>query len=253
MPTTLSLNLKGTIPLDKKGTVISILFSGDNTRNYITTKTEYFTEETFLPQYNYTIAKGATLTTRMNVPESWNLNSSVKLSMRLLKTKVNLGLVYGYEKTPSYIDKELCTLTANKYSGTLDFNTAFSSHFDVSFKSSNIWMRSFNGKTKNNSFTENLTVEPRFQLGNRSKFILSGNYYHYGNRQLAGTERNDFILNSSITCRLDKQGNFSLGLQVNDIFNQRRSFSINLGEDYTSTVQTLLPGRYWLLKAEYKF
>ncbi|MDP3435804.1 MAG: hypothetical protein Q8S04_01030, partial [Bacteroidales bacterium] len=78
-------------------------------------------------------------------------------------------------------------------------------------------------------------------------------YYHYGNRQLPNKEQNDFILNSSFSYRLDKKGNYNLWLSANDIFNQQRNITINLGEDYTSTVRTLIPGRYWLIKAEFKF
>jgi len=253
MPVNLSINLDGIIPLDKKGSSVSITVTGNNIRNYVTNKTEYFTQETFLPKYNYTVAKGATLTTRENVSESWSFNSSAYLSMRLLGSNITLGLLYGYEKTPSYIETELYNLKANKYGFFFNFNTAFSSAFDVNTNSTSMLIQSFNGLRRNDAFTESLNIEPRIQLGKRSKLILTGRYYHYGNRQLSQTERNDFILNSSFNYRLDKKGNFNLGLSVNDIFNQQRNIAINLGEDYTKTVRTLIPGRYWLIKADFKF
>ncbi|OFY42402.1 MAG: hypothetical protein A2X18_10975 [Bacteroidetes bacterium GWF2_40_14] len=253
MPAILDFIIQAPIPIDKKGTMISFLITGKNINNYVTTKTEYFTKETFLPQYNYTVAKGATLTTKENVSESWSFNSSAGLYMRLLGSNVGLSLGYAYEKTPSYIEAELHTLTIKKYSCNFSVNTSFSSVFDVKLNSSSILIKSFNGIRNNDSFIENLTIEPRFQLGSKSKLLLRGNYYHYENRQMPNTRRNDFILNSSIYRRLDKKGNFTLGIQVNDILNQQSSIAINLGEDYTSTVRTLIPGRYWLVKAELKF
>ncbi|OFX82141.1 MAG: hypothetical protein A2X20_08735 [Bacteroidetes bacterium GWE2_40_15] len=253
MPANLKIQFEGNIPLDKKGTSVTISVSGNNIRNYVTTKTEYFTEDTYLLQYNYNIAKGATLTTRENVSESWRLSSFTNLSMRLLGSNAVFSLGYDYEKTPSYVGEKLYNLIANRYSCGFSLNTAFSSVFDMGFKSFGGITRSFNGARRNDSFMGNVTVSPRIQLDNRTRLTLSGNYYHYENRQMPDTERNDFILNSSIYRRLDKKGNFTLSLQVNDILKQQSSIAINLGEDYTSTIRTLIPGRYWLVKAEFKF
>lgn len=253
MPEILNITLEGGIPLDKKGTIVYLSIDGKNIQNYVTNKTEYFTKETFLPKYNYTVAKGATLTSKENVSESWNVNTSVTLSMRLLGSNIGLGVIYGYEKTPSYLGAVLYNLTANKYGLGFNFNTAFSSVFDVNINSTSMFIQSFNGLNRNDAFTENLTIEPKIQLGKRSKLILNGRYYHYGNRQLPNKEQNDFILNSSFSYRLDKKGNFNLWLSANDIFNQQRNIAINLGEDYTNTVRTLIPGRYWLIKADFKF
>ncbi len=247
MPANLEIRFQGNIPLDKKGTSATIFITGNNIRNYITTKTVYFTEETFLPQYNYTVSRGATLTTRENVSESWRLSSFTNVLMRLLGSNVVFSLGYDYEKTPSYVG------AANRYNCGFDFNTAFSSVFDVKFTSINAWMRSFNGVKRNNSFTGNLTVSPRIQLGERTRLTVSCNYYRYRNYQIDNADRNDFILNTSIYRRLDKKGNFTLGLYLRDILNQQSSIAINLGEDYTSTVRSLIPGRYWIIKAEYKF
>jgi hypothetical protein len=253
MPVNLRFQYKGGIPLDKKGTSIAILINGNNIRNYVTTRTEYFNEDTFLPQYNYTIARGATLTTRENVSESWRFSVSTNLYIRLLGSNASFLIGYDNEKTPSYVGVNLYTLLANKYTCGFNFNTAFSSVFDVKFISTNRWIRSFNGVGRNDSFTGNLSIVPSLQLDKRSRVVLSGGYSHYSNRQMVNEERNDFILTALITRAIDKKGNFTLSLYVRDILNQQSSIAINLGEDYTSTSRSLIPGRYWIVKAAYKF
>ena len=105
--------------------------------NYIATNSRYFTQDTYLTEYDYTAHQGATLYTVENTSVSHRLTALVNYSKfsDWLKSRVTISAEYRYGKTPAIIQGESNTLIRN--SGNLRFNvlTNFSRKIEFSLTS----------------------------------------------------------------------------------------------------------------------
>ena len=102
------------------------------------------------------------------------------------------------------------------------------------------------------SVSENLSGNLRMNFARR--FWVQGNgTFNLFDSSMPGTFHRDVILNASLSYKFGKNDRGELGLHLDDMLNRRRSTTVTMTEDYTSTRSTGLLGRSARVFARYSF
>lgn len=231
-------------------------FDGSHTLHYIADKTTYFTKETPLLQYDYTAQRGATLSTFDNAGGYLNLNASLSMSkqFKAVRTTIRSKLEYGYSQVPFFLNG-IARTTDQHYMGLmLRLIGGFSSHVTPEIHCTariGEFASGPYGKSRYLDAQINGSLRSRFAEKYEAKAIVF--YSLYRNDVSKQAARDAVYCNVEIGRKFGAKNRLGMLTGVVDIFNQGENRRTQVVNDYISTSQTSLLGRYWFLEVSYTF
>ncbi len=234
----------------------SVRLNGSHTLHYIADKTTYFTEATPLPQYDYTAQRGATLSTYDNAGGYLGLSASLSMSkqFKAVRTTIRSKLEYGYSQVPFFLNG-ISRSTDQHYMGlTLHLIGGFSSHVTPEIRCTaqiGEFASGPYGKSRYLDAQINGSLRSRFAEKYEAKAIVF--YSLYRNDVSKQAARDAVYCNAEIGRKFGAKNRLGVLTGVVDIFNQGENRRTQVVNDYISTSQTSLLGRYWFLEVSYTF
>lgn len=231
-------------------------FDGSHTLHYIADKTTYFTEETPLPEYDYTAQRGATLSTFDNAGGYLNLNASLSMSkqFKAVRTTIRSKLEYGYSQVPFFLNGVARTTDQHYMGLMLHLIGGFSSHVTPEIRCTariGEFASGPYGKSRYLDAQINGSLRSRFAEKYEAKAIVF--YSLYRNDVSKQAARDAVYCNVEIGRKFGAKNRLGMLTGVVDIFNQGENRRTQVVNDYISTSQTSLLGRYWFLEVSYTF
>lgn len=234
----------------------SARFDGSHTLHYIADKNTYFTQETPLPEYGYTAQRGAMLSTFDNAGGYLNLNASLSMSkqFKTVRTTIRSKLEYGYSQVPFFLNG-VSRATDQHYMGLmLHLIGGFSSHITPEIRCTariGEFASGPYGKSRYLDAQINGALRSRFA----EKYEASAKVFYslYRNDVSKQAARDAVYCNAEVGRKFGAKNRLGLVTGVVDIFNQGENRSTQVVNDYLTTSQTALLGRYWFLEASYTF
>ncbi len=234
----------------------SARFDGSHTLHYIADKTTYFTEATPLPEYDYTAQRGATLSTFDNAGGYLNLNASLSMSKQFkeVRTTIRSKLEYGYSQVPFFLNGVARTTDQHYMGLMLRLIGGFSSHVTPEIHCTariGEFASGPYGKSRYLDAQINSSLRSRFAEKYEAKAIVF--YSLYRNDVSKQAARDAVYCNVEIGRKFGAKNRLGMLTGVVDIFNQGENRRTQVVNDYISTSQTSLLGRYWFLEVSYTF
>lgn len=224
-------------------------------RNPIVRRQIYYAEQTYLPQYDYTMPAGSTFSTYENAPASYSASFSAKYSRPLeaIRCMMSSSLSFNWNSSPSYYNSVLTRTQDLRPALDFGLRTNFSRDFRLNLGLNGSYIYSDNTEKNSSSyFTEriNLGVE----VNNILKYLyLGGNYYKVFTQGMQFGSFNDNIMNLNLGAKWGPKNEYDLALNVHDLFNTTTGFSTSMTSNYITNKWTHSFGRYVLLTFSYRF
>lgn len=234
----------------------SARFDGSHTLHYIADKTTYFTEATPLPEYDYTAQRGATLSTFDNAGGYLNLNASLSMSkqFKAVRTTIRSKLEYGYSQVPFFLNGASRTTDQHYMGLMLHLIGGFSSHVTPEIHCTariGEFASGPYGKSRYLDAQINGSLRSRFAEKYEASAIVF--YSLYRNDVSKQAARDAVYCNVEIGRKFGAKNRLGVLTGVVDVFNQGENRRTQVVNDYISTSQTSLLGRYWFLEVSYTF
>lgn len=254
LPVTSSLELTGTFI--KGASTYEFRVGYDTEEKVIVEKSRYFTENTYLSEYDYTASEGSTLITKENRNGDRRLIIGGNYGVRSgkLQSNIKLGLNYIYGRTPAYVAEQPVMITDNSYRASLSIMGNFSSVFMPTLSSNTSYSDRDNGSVRIETFSQTLGLNVRLRIA-RSVELNSVNDFRWNIQwpDVPGMDRFGIVSNLSLGYLFGESRNFSLKVEVNDLFNKKQRVFVRTYDEYISTSYINSLGRYAMLRAEWKF
>jgi len=251
-----SLNLKYSITDFK--TFSSWIFNvkADFFQNAIVLKEEFFSSSTIIQKYgDFEFPTGSTLQTTENAMGRFSINSNIKYSSRskLLNSRVTIGLNYSYDKIPYYLKETLLNNNMQAAGLNIGIISDFSEKLELMLSSeTSIGYYERDENTVLKEVRGSISSNIRWNLCKRVWLNANG-MFRTRNTNVPGTSLNEIIVNTELLYRFGKDYNGNISLNFNDIFDQYKSFSVLMKNDYIQTQRMAVLGRNLYLKISYAF
>lgn len=225
-------------------------------QNAHVTQEYFFSSATQRPEYGgFTFPAGSTLRTPRNASGRFSLQTKVRFSTpsKLLGSKINAEVGYSYDRMPYYISETLDMNDMHACRIDLGLTSDFSEIIEIRL-SSRTWF-GYTERDKNSNFKEigeGIYGQIRFNFAKRL-WIKADGSFDYRDTSLPNTALKKVILNCEFACKFGEDDKGSLSLLFNDIFNQTRSLSVAMENDYTVTTRTTVLGRNVCIRLSYGF
>lgn len=230
--------------------------AGFNINNdVIVGKKTYFAEETYLPEYSYTMPAQSTFSTYENAASSYSasLSSNVGVPLNFIRCILNGGVSIGWDKSPSYINSVLTQTENLRPTVNLGLRSNISRNVRFNIRGNASYVNSWNdanGRTE--YYTE--AVRAGFELNNILKlFYAGGNYTKTFMQGIAYTSIADNILDLNGGLRFGPRNNYDFSVKVHDLFNKTSGFSTSMNGDFVRNSWTHNFGRYVMFTFIYNF
>ena len=236
-------------------TTFSVNVGFSTTNDVIAGRSIYFTEETYLPEYNYTMPAQSTFQSYANAGNSYSANASVRFGtpVKFIGSIVSTGLSMNWDSSPSYVDGNLITTRNTRPTFSLGIRSNFSRtiRFNISGNGSYVHSANTAGK-RTDYFTEALSAG--VELNNILKLMyFSGNYTKTFMQGINYANARDNILDLRGGVRFGPRNNFDISVMVHDLFNKTSGFSTSTHADYVANSWNHSFGRYVMLTLAYRF
>ena len=215
----------------------------------------YYAEETYLPEYYYTMPAQSTFTTYENVSNSYSATFNVRYGTPIEKIMCMLSASasMSFDSSPSYVDYILTRTYNYRPSVRLGLRSNFSRYIRLNLNANGSYVYSSNSeKDATKYFTETLSLG--WEFNNLLKICyLGGNYYKCFTQGLEIRNVNDNILNVNAGVRFGPRNNFDLSVSVHDLFNKTTGFSTSMNSNYVTNAWRHNFGRYVMFTLAYRF
>ncbi len=240
---------------EDKFTTFSISADYSTTFNPIVSRQTYFTDETYLPEYDYTMPAQSNLRTYENADMRWSAGVSARLGLPLkaIKCILNTSVGFDCDNAPSYVNEDLVYTTNMRPSVRVGLRSNFSRivRLNLSTSASYIYTENDSGY-KNSYYTE--PVNFGWEINNIFKHMyIGGNYYKVFTQQLEYGKLNDNILDANIGIKWGPRNNFNFDITAHDIFNNTTGFSTSMSSNYVTNTWNHRFGRYVMAHFSYSF
>lgn len=235
---------------------ISILLNARRTDDLIAYKRTFFTQDTPLPDWNYTAPAQSTLTTYENAGGMWNVDASIEWGhpFRKLKSQLTVTPAFNYDDTPSFVDNTLSHTRNYAPKLNLNWRADISRSFRFTVRTLTSYIYSENNINQDDKyFRQGVSVNPEW-VNLFKRFYLSAVYsFSYYKRFGANAyDLNDQILNMSVGCKvLKRRGDISF--TVYDLLNRNSGYKTAMFSNYVQNTWTRSFGRYFTFNIAYKF
>lgn len=219
----------------------------------IVTDRSYYASGAIIDGYN--IPAGASFLTYRNMNGGLNAlaEHSCSFYIRPLRSKMELGLVYGFDRRPSLIDGQSYMLDSNNAEIKFKIETNYSRRFSqkISAKSMYKWNRSSLFKSYK---TAGLIIKAGSHNMLTKNLFIDANYSYFFESSLSGTtfsiskHRVDLVAGYRFLGR-----RCELNLSLYDLLNNLPAFRIAVQENNITTRFTPNLGRIYLISFVYRF
>ena len=240
----------------KANNSFSIYFNLKKTDNTIAYKRTFFTQETPLPEWNYTAPAQSSLTTYENVDGLWSANADISWihPLRKLKSQLTVNTIFNYDDTPSFVDDALNRTKsyAPELKLSLQTNVSRSFRFTIGTRTSYIYSENSIGQDDKyfqqgaSAKTELTNIFKRFYLN--ATYSLSY-YKRFGGNSY---DLNNQILNVAVGCKVFKRRG-DISFTAYDVLNRNSGYKTAMYSDYIQNTWTRSFGRYFTFNMAYKF
>jgi hypothetical protein len=223
--------------------------------NAVISKPHYFPEDTYLPEFDYTVSAGSTLMVAENRNGNQRLTINADYSVRSTKLKSNIkvALFYDYTRFPGYAGERPVMQTWNACSATLGISCNFSSAFIPFFSSVTSYGDRYGGVTHNKYLNQTFEFGARSLIAGHFELNCSNKLYRSIRwPEVSGTDDFGLISNLSLGYRFGAKKNFIVRLEGNDLFDKERRITATTQTDHIQTSYTRRIGRHVLIRAEWK-
>jgi|GEM_PF-2944561 len=240
--------------VQQQSSSVNVLLHYYLTRDYITTNNRYFTEDTYLPEYDYTALKGATLYSMVNTESQHDFQSNVGYSLlsKWLKSYIKFFAGYRYKKTPSFVEGELNYFKQHIGHCGVNAVSNFSTKIELSFNNRVEYSRNRNvhralGEFLDEQFrfTVRTTVIPKFT------FNSTFDYQYRKDFSDGGGSTEDIQWKASLSRKLGKQA--TITLDGYNLLDKKNARSIGKTAEYFSRTERSQTGRFVMLSLKYEF
>ncbi|MGN0202155.1 MAG: outer membrane beta-barrel protein [Candidatus Cryptobacteroides sp.] len=219
-------------------------------RDVIVGKKTYFTEETYLPEYSYTMPAQSTFSSYENADASYSASLSLNsgIPVNPIKCILNVGLSMGWDSSPSYINSVLTTVRNYRPVLSLGLRSNISRNLRFNLNGNCSYVHSENGSNGDTDyFTE--SIRAGIDVNNILKVLYAGaNYTKTFMQGIPYTSISDNILDLRGGVRFGPRNNYDLSLNVHDLFNRTSGFSTSMAADHVTNKWTHNFGRYVMFR-----
>ena len=239
------------------GTLSTISFGASfSTRhNPIVSRQMYYTVETYLPEYDYTMPAQSTFSTYENVSDSYSADGNISYSTPLthIQCILTASLRASWSKNPSYVNYTLTNTENFNPSANVTLRSNFSRNIRINLGGNAAYTHSYNDqKNSTDYWTERINVG--FEFNNIFKMAyVGGNYFKNFTQGLEYGQMNDNIMNLNAGLRWGPQNNFDFSVAVHDLFNTTTGFSTSMNSNYITNSWRHSFGRYVFFTLVYRF
>ncbi|MCC8088019.1 MAG: TonB-dependent receptor [Rikenellaceae bacterium] len=232
--------------------------NADAIQNNISTKTEYFTEDTNLGgQYGYYEAPiGSQLRTPVNLNGYFSLSSAVGYSFPFsaIKTTISLDGNYAFRRSPSYTGDMLNHANSNEMGVRVKFASNISENVDFTV-SSNTGYSYVTNSAKSNTKYVTETVSGTVSIIFLGGFTFTSDIAYRYNHSMSSTgfTQTYTLWNAGIGRKFLKRNNAELRITMYDILKQNANLAHTINDNYISDTWTNTIGRYLMLTFSYRF
>ena len=222
--------------------------------DYVANNSRYFSEETYLAEYDYTFMRGSILNTVENTDNCYRLSTDLlymKLS-KLLKSNVIIKAKYSYNETPGFSQGLKNNLITNEGHISINLITNFSRKVEFTFGSGTRLIRNESQQRSGSNilsekvgFSVRTTVIPRFNISTRLDHSYTKQYDAHAK------DINETIWNISVSRNLGKS--MTLSLNGYNLLDVQDSQQLSKTAEYFSKTETNQTGRYVMLTLKYNF
>ena len=237
------------------GSALRLFVNADITRNSIVPRSTYYTEQTYLPEYDYTAQAGSTLYGYDNVNGRWSLRTMLSGDIRFsrLKSSLNISATHAFEHSPYYYNtlrdiSESHTLNASiGIRSDIVKNSVLTLQYVPNYQHSDGKQSGQTSRIMSNSIQASTRFNKLFGRGFLEVFYCFSNI-HYISR--SETTRGN-LLNIYAGCKVTK--GLDLSVTAYDILGDINTRAFTLSNNYTMQTVTDYYGRYVSLNLKWTF
>lgn len=194
----------------------------------------YFTEDTYLPKYGYTMPAQSTFNTYGNATPSYSASLSGNFAMPLEKLRClfHTGFSMNWDQIPSYVNYSMVRTSSFNPSAHIRLRTNFSKNIRLNLRLNGSYVYSANDL---GDFTDYWVerINFGFEFNNIFRHIyIGGNYMKSFTQGLEYGRLNDNILNAGIGVKFGPRNRYDLSLNAHDIFDTTTGFSTSLNDNF---------------------
>lgn len=234
---------------------LSININASVNKNPIVNKRIYYSEETYLPGYGYTMPAQSTFSTYENASDSYSAGASARFGVPLQKIMwmFNSSLSLNWDSSPSYVNYTLTRTRNLRPSLRVGMRSNFSRNVRINISGTASYIHSENDLQDNTDyFTERINAG--WELNNILKHLYAGgNYTKTFTQGLEYARINDNIFNLKAGWKGGPRNNVDISISVHDLFNRTTGFSTSMNANYISNKWTHNFGRYVMFTLAYRF
>lgn len=224
------------------------------TFNQISSNVKFIERDTVIN--DYTLVRGARLTTPVNLSGRWNMSARTNCSFpwKKLKLRFNTSLGYSFSHSPSIYDDLKNITDSHEASLRLNINTNWSEDFDLFVTSNSSYSYSRNTTTGGAQLFDQqvgAVMQWVFWKGFFTNVSFDGSYYI--NKKGEAVNQSENLLNLAIGKKFGKNRQMSVTLSSNDVLQARNSVNYSLNDLYSQTTYSIIPSSYFLLAVSYRF
>jgi len=216
-------------------------------RNYIARNHHYFSEATYLPEYDYTVFAGATLEIPENTKPShdFSINMDYAKQSGWLESKLSVRLSFYYSKTPSFLEGRTNDLITDGGVFHWSMLSGFSRKVEFLLSSRTLLSRSRSDLDKaSNILTEGASFGLRTTI--IPKFNISGTFsYDYTKNYATEIENDQTNLKAEISRNLGKY--LAVKLEGINLLDRKSGVQLFKTADYNARNERACTGRYVML------
>lgn len=251
-----NLNLRYTSMNTAKNTAFFVLLGGTIYRNAIVNGT-YITPFDTLLQDNVLLARGAQISSPVNMNGAYNLRffTNYSFPVKRIKSKLNLNLGANQNRTPTRINYQnnLSVNSTVSAGVSLVSNISKKVDFNLTTTASPGWIRNSLQPDFNSNYL-NQNTQFKIQVNPWKGLILQteGNHQYFTG-MTAGLNQSFLLWNAAVGYKFLKDRQAELRLLVFDILKENNSLVRNSYETYYEDIETNVLQRYWMLSFTYNF
>lgn len=223
--------------------------------DYLTSRILYYDRKEYLPQYDYTVLPGASLTLPVNTDGFRLAEARIGYTKNsgVLQSTLKAQAEYRYDRTPYFMGEEPYDNDRHGLDLVLGLETGFSQHVEVSLTARTGLGRSTrDGALVYESVREDLTGSLRVNFLKRLWFQGRLTYL-FQNTTRPSTRNEHLILNASVACRFGKEDAGEISLGCHDLLNRTSAYTHSLLDDHVRSTWQRIFGRSLSVSISYRF
>ena len=224
----------------------------------IVTKTQYFSENTVLTEWDgYQALAGSMLHTFENASRpAWSANLQLSAFGLMFKRKLTVSLMPGfsYSSFPQYYGQDLIGVNEMKATGVIDLKYRPKRFLNFTAKATCSYVNSLNDgySSLSERFVSTAIAGATIAFAKYGNFRVSYNFADFHYLGGIGTDFFTHSLDSEISWDFLKRS-LTVALKGIDLLNQGRSYTNNVTADASTQTWKPVYGRYFMLSIKYLF